>query len=175
MKALHPKLIKYLILLTILSVFGSADTVTVTAAFPGGYPQSITTTATTFTYDLGAQFSSVTSACFSSSFSGNLWDPHEAYFISGVGGQINNSPFSSSFASMCANPANFAQFLSGSGSLQYYSDGEFGAPGASMTLTDLTLTVTGTEVSNAPEPGSLALFGSGLVSLGAILRRRFLS
>ena len=167
-----------LVLLACLSIPSFATTITTTAVFPGGFPQQITPNPTSFSFDLGTQFSTVTSVSFFSTFSGDLWDPNEAYFISGVGGQINLSPFSSQFASMSLNLANIStvdQIKSGSGVFQFFSYDGFGSPNATMTLADLTLTVSGETAPQVPEPGSLILMGSGLLGLAGLIRRRLIA
>jgi hypothetical protein len=147
-----------------------ADSVTTTATFAGGFPQSITSTPTAFSFNFGTQFSTISSACFNSTFQGDLWDPGETYFIGNVGGQINLSPVSSSFASVCLNPANFGSLSGGSGSASYYMD----APGQSVELSNLTITVIGQQVSTVPEPSSVALTLTGILGAAGTFRKKFL-
>jgi hypothetical protein len=154
-----------LFMLAAMAIAANATTITVTASFSGGYPQSITAAHTPFTLNFGTQFTSITSATFSSTFSGDLWDPGELYAIDAVGGQVNLTPFSSSIGTMSLNLSNtstVAALETGSVTFHYYMDYWNGQTGT-VTLSNLTATITGEAADPVPEPCSALLLVPGLM------------
>jgi hypothetical protein len=73
------------------------------------------------------------------------------------------------------SPPTFS--ISGGGVIDTYTLNNFGSDGdydlSTATLIPVEVKASLTQVTTVPEPGSLALLGSGLLTLGGMLRRRF--
>lgn len=124
-------------------------------------------------FDFGQSFANITFVQFQLTFSGDLWDPDEMWFISAAGGQVNLGGLSQSVAKLNINPANTALYtdlLDGKFSDTLEAQNWFTT--SSFALASIALQIDATPLAAVPEPAALALFAGGLAGLARLRRQR---
>jgi hypothetical protein len=123
-------------------------------------------------FDFGQSFASISFAQFTLTFSGNLFDPDETWFLDKIGGQVNVSGASQSvrkFNPNSGNTAFYTDLLDGKFSDTLYTSDWYNT--SSWNLASISLQIDAIPAS-VTEPASLALLAAGLASLAVVRRRR---
>lgn len=123
-------------------------------------------------FDFGQSFASISFAQFTLTFSGNLLDPDEMWFLDNVGGQVNLSGVPQPVVKLNPNLGNIAFYtdlLDGTFSGSLTAQDWFTT--SSWDLASISLQIDATPVSVA-EPASLVLLAGGLAGFAIIRRRR---
>ena len=123
-------------------------------------------------FDFGQSFASISFAQFTLTFSGNLFDPDETWFLEKVGGQVNVSGVSQSVRKLNPNSGNtafYTDLIDGKLSdtlytSDWYNTSSWGLASISLQIDAIPASVT--------EPASLVLLAAGLASLTVVRRRR---
>jgi len=120
-------------------------------------------------FDFGQSFASISFVQFQLTFSGDLLDVDEMWFIPAIGGQVNLNGPSQSTAKLNVSPSNvafYADLLDGT-----FSD-DLTAPNW-FTTSSFGLASIAIEIDAIPvaEPASLALLAGGLVGFARLRRR----
>ena len=123
-------------------------------------------------FDFGQSFASISFAQFTLTFSGNLFDPDEGWFLDKVGGQVNVSGLSQSVRKLNPNGGNTAFYTD-------LLDGKFSdilstidwSTTSSWDLASISLQIDAIPAS-VTEPASFVLLAAGLASLAVVRRRR---
>ena len=122
-------------------------------------------------FDFGQSFTNITFAQFQLTFSGDLLDPNEMWFINAVGGQVNLTSLSQSTAKLNISVGNtgfYTDLLDGTFSDTLTAQDWFTT--SSFGLASIALQIDATPVSVA-EPASFVLLGVGLAGLAWVRRR----
>jgi hypothetical protein len=173
MTSIHRPLLAMLCAVAFMIGASPARSTVFTATAPLSSPPVTVTSSNPLpvAFDFGQSFASISFVQFQLTFSGDLWDPDELWFISSVGGQVNLGGISQSGAKLNISPSNtafYTDLLDGTFSdnltaQDWFTTSSFGLANIAIEIDAIPLAVA--------EPASLVLLAGGLAGLARVRRR----